>query len=414
MQIRKPTLLTVRAALTVTAVFVTACGSGGDATAASFFAPDSPWNATLSDSAALQPDSPGLVGELNRQVQTAGAWINSNEFSIPIYTVPADQPGTSVHIDNHHDMYTNPADAASLEAALEGIPIPPGAKPAAGTNRHMVIWQPSTDTMWELWQARNTFDGGISTWRDNTPGWHASWGAKITDVSSSSGVIPAPFGATASGLAAVGGLITIDDLEAGRIDHALAMAIPNTARGRFVAPATRTDGAYVGEHAIPEGTRFRLPASLDTSKLGLSPLGEMIARAAQRYGIIVRDRAAAVVLYTEDPVPSGSTVFRRVLAGQNPGRALLRFPWDKLEALSAVQTEIQGVPSERNASSTTGSRPGPVVPPPAPVMTPVPGGAPTKSLSAAASRAARFYPRKQRQKRKRRGAADRRRDHRRS
>jgi hypothetical protein len=321
----------VLAALSVLALCA-GCGGADSHPPPRFFAPGSIWNRPLADAAPLDPASAALVAELDRQRRVHGVWINSTTFSVPIYTVPADQRGSSVHIDTPSDMFTGIPDATRLAQALEGIPIPPGARPAAGTDRHLVISQPSTDTMWELWMAHRLGDGFPS--RDNTPGWHASWGAKITRVSRSPGIVMPPFGATASGLPLVAGLITLDDLKAGHIDHALALAIPDAKQGQAVPPATRTDGAYSGPGAIPEGTRFRLPASIDVGALGLPPVARMIARAAQAYGIIVRDRAGSVAFYAEDPTPSGDPILARLLAGQSPAAALAKFPWERLQALS--------------------------------------------------------------------------------
>jgi hypothetical protein len=325
--VRAATLLLALAALLPAA----GCGEEKTEPHPPFFAPSSVWNAPLGN-APLSPDSAALARELGRQVTAHGPWINSAEFSVPVYTVPKAQAGTSVHIDTPSDMFTGIPDATRLAQSLEGIPIPPGARPAAGTDRHMLIWQPSTDTMWELWLAHRLGDGIPSF--DDTPGWHASWGAKITGVSRASGVNTVPFGATASGLALAGGLITLDELEAGRIDHALALGIPDTKRGAFVAPATRTDGAYTGPHAIPEGTRFRLPADLDLDALDLPPVTRMAAEAAQRYGMIVRDRAGSVALYAEDPLPTSNAILKRLLDGQSPADALRRFPWDRLQVVA--------------------------------------------------------------------------------
>jgi hypothetical protein len=63
----------------------------------------------------------------------------------------------------------------------------------------------------------------------------------------------------------------------------------------------------------------------------------MIAEAAQRYGIIVRDYAGAVVFYSEDPVPSGNYILRQMLGGQSPAQALSSFPWSRLQAMDPVQ-----------------------------------------------------------------------------
>jgi len=83
----------------------------------------------------------------------------------------------------------------------------------------------------------------------------------------------------------------------------LALTIPEPAAGRFVWPANRTDGTSTSPTAIPEGTRFRLDPKLNVAALGLPPMGAAIALAAQRYGMIVRDRGGGVVLYAEDPRP---------------------------------------------------------------------------------------------------------------
>jgi hypothetical protein len=310
-------------------------GCGSDTKGAPrFFAPTSVWNKPLADRASLDPNSSGLVSELARQLQAHGAWINSTEFSVPIYTVGKHAPGTSVHIDTPSDMFTGIPDGTRLAQALEGIPIPPNARPAAGTDRHLVIWQPSTDTMWELWMAHNPAQGDSAAFHDNAPGWHASWGAKITGVSRSPGVVAPPFGATASGLPLAAGLVTTADLKAGHIEHALAVALPDTARGRFVPPAVRTDGAYTGPDAIPEGTRFRLPASLDVDALHLPPMARMLAKAAQSYGIIVRDRAGAVAFYAQDPTPTGDATLSNLLNGKSPAESMAGFPWNRLEAVS--------------------------------------------------------------------------------
>jgi hypothetical protein len=56
--------------------------------------------------------------------------------------------------------------------------------------------------------------------------------------------------------------------------------------------------------------------------------------AAQRYGIVGRDRADSIAFYAEDPTPARSPEFARVLAGQTPGRALASFPWNRLEVVA--------------------------------------------------------------------------------
>lgn len=302
------------------------------------FRADSPWNAPTPRDAPLAPNSAALVADLRRQLEWYGPWINTTKWSVPIYTVPKEQPNVRVKLDVpgrdyawKHVMFTNDADAAVLQRQLEAVPIPPDAHPTSGTDLTLVVWQPSTDTAWELWLARKVPRDPLP-WPDHTPGWHASWGARIDGVSRASGVVPHPFGASASGLSVLGGLIRIHELRRGRIDHAIGLSIPQPKGGEFVLPANRTDGLH-REAPIPEGTRFRLDPDLDVAALDLPPVTRTIAKAAQRYGLIVRDTAGAVVVYGEDPTPTGKNPYPALFGGKTPGELMREFPWDRLQVV---------------------------------------------------------------------------------
>lgn len=277
------------------------------------FAADSVFQRELPADQPLDARSTELAAELARQAREVGAGINTDVFSIPVYTVPADQPTSKVTIDR---------DFAPVQDQLLAVPIPGDARPAAGEDGHLVVWQPSTDTMWEFWQARKERDG-----------WHASAAGVIEDVSASDGVIENPNGATATGLAAIGGVITLNDLERGSIDHALALAIPEPRANFWSAPANRTDGWVESEDAVPEGTVFRLDPDLDLDALDLHPLTRMMAEAAQKHGVVVRDFAGSTVFFGEDPTPSGSDAWERIYDGTPDWQIAQEFPWESLQAL---------------------------------------------------------------------------------
>jgi hypothetical protein len=319
-------------------LLVAACGDTQRSASTRPFAPDSPWNVSPPRDAPLAPNSAALVADLGRQIEQYGLWINTTQFSVPIYTASKDEKRVGVKLDvPGHDfawnnaMFTNVRDATALQRQLESVPIPPNARPAAGTDLALVVWQPSTDTAWELWQARHVPQDPLP-WPDRTPGWHAVWGARVDHVSNGSGVVKAPYGASASGLALLGGLIRIHELEQGRIDHAIGLAIPQPKGGEFVPPATRTDGRNPAA-PIPEGTRFRLDPSLDLKALHLPAVTLAIAEAAQRHGLIVRDTAGSVVVYGEDPTPTGSNPYPRLFGGLTPRQLMQRFPWQRLQVV---------------------------------------------------------------------------------
>jgi hypothetical protein len=283
------------------------------------FAPDSVWNKPLAADAPLTSNSSTLSGTLNWERSYFGPWINTTSYSTPIYTVAADQPSLHVTLD---------ANSPKLAADFDQVPLPSDARPASGTDGHLVVWQPSTQTMWEFWRLYNDASGN----------WHARWGGKMTNVSSNPGYFNAPYGATATSLPVAAGLITLQEETAGVINHAVAVSIPYPKAGTFVFPAQRTDGDGTSPDAIPEGTRFRLPASLNIDALNLPRQTAMIAKAVQKYGMIVVDKGGVVAFKAEDPYlytqqygidPYGPYAF----GGQSPSQLLGVFPWLKLQVV---------------------------------------------------------------------------------
>jgi hypothetical protein len=122
-------------------------------TAFRFFSPTSIWNAPLSSTAPIDPSSAAITGTLEAYVNLGlatrtGPWINTTQYSTPIYTVPANQPTVPVIMD-----YNNP-----LAPAMSAVPLPADALPAAGTDEEMTVYQPSSDTLWEMWEMRQSLD----------------------------------------------------------------------------------------------------------------------------------------------------------------------------------------------------------------------------------------------------------------
>jgi hypothetical protein len=312
--------------------------SGGRASSPlRLFAPTSIWNERLAINAPLAASSPGRMAafsELIEAEETArtGPSINEAEYSTPLYVVGSEQPKVPVQLSD------GPW-AASLQAVFDdGVPIPKGAKPAAGTDGHMTVYQPSSDTLWEFWRADRTGSG-----------WEASWGGAMQHVSESPGYYTDTswpglsvsegwnWGATATSLPVVAGVIRTAELRAGRIEHALALDIPNACAHEFSFPAQRSDGTEESPSCIPEGAHMRLDPSLDLSALRLSPIARMLAQAAQRYGIVVRDITHHDVgFYAEDPTPAGSNPYtgsNGLFGGLEPSRFLREFPWADLQLL---------------------------------------------------------------------------------
>lgn len=295
------------------------------------FSPTGFWNTPTAASAQLDPESAKLTGALLAEVEgeeatRTGPWIGTTRYSVPIYTVGAAQPTVRVKL-------TSKVFSPALQAAFEQVPLPPGAQPSEGTDGHLVIWQPSTDRLWEFWRFTRTAEGP-----------QASWGGAMQNVSSNPGAYGPEawphaeswWGASASSLSIAGGLITLEDLQAGEIDHALALAVPEVRAGVYASPARRTDGKSSSPLALPEGAHLRLDPNLDIGALHLPYLTRLIAEAAQRYGIFIRDGSGAVQFFAQDPVNAPSNPYTGpsgYFEGRYPYQLMSLFPWSHLQVL---------------------------------------------------------------------------------
>jgi hypothetical protein len=294
------------------------------------FAPTSFWNQRLPATAPLDESSvaliQSLVAEVERERATGiGPWIGASPGSTPLYRVGPGQRRVRVRLQDADQTWRK-----TLQRAFASVPIPADARPAVPPDRHMTVWQPSTDKLWEFFGARREADG-----------WHAVWGGAIRRVSKSRGYYtPAAWpgatrawGATASSLPVIGGTMLLDELRRGRIDHALAMNVPAARADVFAWPAQRTDGVGLPT-ALPEGARLRLDPALDIAELKLPKLTRMIARAAQRYGLVVRDQTGhGISLFGENPSQFPGSPYRSHFRGRTPQELLADFPWDRLQVL---------------------------------------------------------------------------------
>jgi hypothetical protein len=302
------------------------------------FSPTSVWNTPVAADAPVDPGSAAMAGALaadaaSEYQQGIGPWIVTTG-SGTVYQVGPDQPTVLVQLDNPTSSWR-----ASLQAAFTAVPIPPDAKASPGSDAEMTIWQPSTDKLWEFFEMRKGPDG-----------WHAAWGGAMQNVSQSAGFYSTSswpgalsvWGATATSLPIAAGQITLREIQQGHIDHALAMDLPYPKAGEWSWPAQRSDGTGTDPNAVPEGAHLRLDPSLNLTTLHLPPLTLMIARAAQTYGIIVRDQTHyAVGFYAEDPTQTGTDPYYTngvpnptgPFGGLWPDQLLHSFPWSSLEVL---------------------------------------------------------------------------------
>ena len=312
-------------------LLVTACAAltFGPAAAATPYAPDSYVNKPLADNAPLDPQSAVMVQRLVSQVNESHAWIGTTDYydyGVPIYTVPAGQPTVRVSTPS-----------SGLQPQFEAVPLPADALPDAGTDGHLVVYQPSTDTTWEFWVLS----------KDGAGNWSALFGGRMQNVSTNPGYFVDPpgtgYGARATSIPLMAGVLRISELQAHQIDHAIGFAMPRPAPC-YRWPAQRQDGNLKNSDwlAPPEGAILRLPASLNLDAMSMPALTRAIAKAVQRHGMVLQDRGGNVGFQGEDPRPVSPNPYAGptgIFEGTSPSWLLSFFPWDKLQVLATPKSK---------------------------------------------------------------------------
>ncbi|NMC69356.1 MAG: hypothetical protein GYA57_04710 [Myxococcales bacterium] len=275
-------------------------GGAGDAdggTAWRPFSDDSPWNTPIPADPELEPDSAALIADF----ASSSPWgphldINMTGYSIPLYWADAATPTFEVlaEVGGEGWLGDNGMNATGT------MPIPEGATPDPESDHHLLVVDRGRGLEWGCWNMR--FETG---------GWRAGLCA-TADLRGTGVRTPATLadpwwmahGARACGFPLVAGLIRVDEVAAGRIDHALIVAYPHIRSGWFTPPAS-TGQARVGDDAIstrgiPCGGRIQLDPGLDVDALDVSPAGKLVLRALQTYGAYVGDYSGALSLYAEN------------------------------------------------------------------------------------------------------------------
>lgn len=259
------------------------------------FSAGSPWNQRIPAGAPSDLGSTALIADL---ASRGALYVNIKDWSIPVYFIDADKTP-------RHDVGDlRPGIYGAGFAFPRSIPIPDGAvaSPPVGedSDNHLCIVDKARHLEWGMWAAR----------QDKTGRWFTGLGA-VTDLSGT-GVAPPWFAAQrdldshrarASGFPLIAGLMRVDEIKAGRIDHALVFAYDHCRTGLFIPPASTAQvkmPTTENSRGIPMGGRIQLDPAWDVEHSGLSAAGKIIARALQEYGAYCGDYAGANVLYAEN------------------------------------------------------------------------------------------------------------------
>jgi hypothetical protein len=147
----------------------------------------------------------------------------------------------------------------------------------AGGDRHAIVVDAATCTLFETWNTRLT-----------STGWTAGSGAVW--ALSSDALRPARWtSADAAGLPILPGLLRYDEVARGYVDHAIRFTTDVTDR-TYLWPARHQAGSVSNRAYPPMGARFRLKASF---AIGSYPAqAQTVLRAMKKYGIVLADNGS--------------------------------------------------------------------------------------------------------------------------
>lgn len=278
------------------------------------FSAASPWNTPIPADPAIDPRSAAIQREVLRSTRlVVNAAIYA--YGIPFYTATASTPLVRLK---------------GRGAVDDPVPLDPSWKPNAGGDRKLNVIDPARGLVYELqgyepakrsvyWMVVRDIDGSLA---DGAPSDGRT-------------------GPTGSGLTQAGGVIRVDEIRQGRIDHALSF-ITSRPSTRFRYPATHTDGENRSAGAIDEGMRVQLDPDLDLDGLKLGKAEYAVARALQVYGAFCTDNGQgnnmAMGFYAEKPTAATGDPY--AAAGLTEDWAQLRrIPRSAYRVLAASVTQ---------------------------------------------------------------------------
>jgi hypothetical protein len=246
------------------------------------FSDSAPFNVGIPSAPKLHPNSSNIVAYM--MSRGAPAQMQSNDGGY-------DWEHASYFAKSTDPVYTVHCRMSWGTCAPEGkqYRIPASAKPAGylmndpNADRHLAVVQPDGVTTLDLWQADTPSGTG------GTLG--ASWGGLVQI--NGNGLNSGSTGANFSGFA---GAIRGQQLEAGRINHALFAVTPCTYG--YVYPANKGASECGATNAPPNGARLQLNmTSAEISALAVPQWKKVILEALRKYGMIIGDTGGGSIAF---------------------------------------------------------------------------------------------------------------------
>jgi len=269
-----------------------------------FFSEESFWNQPIPKNAEVDPRSEKWIKMLEQEPTGENFGISFETWTIPVYEVDENTPLYNVEYHQLSDKQKktwntiNDRKQFGHGPSFNPVPIPNNATPDPEEDAHFTIIDWNRMVAWDMWGLRKRKDG---SWESNTGMFFRLDGDGIFDgyelgyVDEESVHFHGP--SRAAGVPAFAGLIMYDEVMAGEIKHKLSCATRYAAYREFVYPASWTDGFTEG--GIPEGAVIRLNPNLDLMQFDLTKEEIIIAKALQKYGMVIVDIAQGQPIYAE-------------------------------------------------------------------------------------------------------------------
>lgn len=243
---------------------------------ARYFPPLAPWYREVS-TAPLDPESPSVIRYLKR----VGWGTGTMHIDFGIEVLNASEATPSLPFTARAPLWLPDCDQVP-------VPIPPGGRLESESGYtcttdgecRLIVVDRGRMRLFEMWRADirdGVFTGGCLAVWDMARRYPASGRGEQCRSADEAGYPIAPL------------LFTADEVAAGQINHAIRFVLPRDRinGGVYVHPATHAGRAGGPVDAPPYGTRLRLKASYTVATLSAG--AQVVARAMQRYGMLLAD-----------------------------------------------------------------------------------------------------------------------------
>jgi serine/threonine-protein kinase len=253
------------------------------------FAPGNPWNVEASN-APLDANSARVIQSL----ASKGWGLGRMQVDFSLRVLQADAGTHWYNFTPTADFYHPDCDRVAMPVPLSGsLEGESGYQCTNNGDCHLLVIDSASHSLYEMWRAYiagdGTFLGGCTAVWDTAK----VYGPALRGDQCTS--------ADAGGFPMSAMVFTADEVASGQINHAIRFILPNDRirAGEYVYPATHGTPAATGNpYDVPYGGRLRLRADYPIQTL--KPGAQVVARAMQRYGMILSDGGMVALTAADD------------------------------------------------------------------------------------------------------------------